>query len=354
VILLGGAGAVAIGLGAACTAGQTAYSGVTEPIQIGGAQFIAGDLPGTPPPDGGGSGGVGPDGGAPVFPPLSILGVSASTNYIISGISGVGISNLTATTDTVAVGVRLADEGTGYWVVPAAATAPNPGSAPPVVRGFPGFSANFNPADTPGNTSLQFVGLGSDGSAGAQFRFPICIESRVPDNGHACSVSHPPRPVPAVVFALRWDTNFDVDLNVQVPTGLVVNPKTQLTSVDIDGGTPGITTSPNAVGWYDGDVGVIDRDSMGSCVVDGWREEDLVFQDAPPPGLYDIYANPFASCGQASVRFTLTIYERGADGGFHVPDPPISGELLASQTTGGGISTTCGAATGLFVVEKQF
>ena len=349
--MLGGAVVALLAGGLSCTDGQTAYSGVTEPIQVSGAQFIAGDLPGTPPPDGGFSA---PAADAAV-PALSfVMSPTTSVNEIISGRPGVNVTNATTTTDAVAVGIRLGDEGTGYWVVPTQAIAPNTAGAPALVRDVSTFSVNFNPGDAPGENSLRVVAIGSGGEGGPQSRIPVCIESRIPDNGHACSQTHPPRPVPAVVIALRWDTNFDVDLNVIVPSGLIVSPKTQPATVVADGGTLDASSSPNAVGWYDGNVGVIDRDSIGSCVIDGWREEDLVFQDAPPPGLYDIYANPFASCGQPSVRFTMTIYERGADGGFHVPDPPISGELLASQTTGDGVSTTGGAATGLFVVEKQF
>jgi hypothetical protein len=348
--VFGGAVAASMALGIACTEGQTAYIGVTEPIQISGAQFIAGDLPGIPPVDGGNV-----SGGDAGFPPLSFVVNPIVKGFVIPGFAGLGVT-VDTTADVVALGVRLADQGTGYWVVPATQVPSPPIATQPASIEF-SFSTNFNAADTPGLTSLRVVAIGSDGNAGTQVNAPLCIESRVPDNGHACPSSHVPPPVPAVVITLQWDTNFDVDLNVIVPSGLVVNPKTQLTTVvpDEEGGTAlsPPTMSTNAIGLYDGPIGVIDRDSIGSCVIDGWREEDLVFQDPPPPGLYDIYANPFASCGQSSVRFTMTIYERGVDGSLH-PTSPVSGELLASQTTGGGLSVTGGAATGLFVLEKKF
>lgn len=348
--MIGGGVAASMASGIGCTDGQVAYSGVTEPIQVSGAQFIAGDLPGAPPIDGGASGST--DAG---LPPLSFVENPSAKPFIIPGSVGVAFTAAT-TADVAALGVRLADDGTGYWVVPATQLPSPPTSNMPASISIP-FSVNFNVADTPGFTSMRVVAIGSDGNAGTQVNSPLCILSRVPDNGHACPSSHIPPPVPAVVITLKWDTNFDVDLNVIVPSGLVVNPKTQLTTVvaSEDGGTAlsPPTMSTNAIGLYDGTTGVIDRDSIGSCVVDGWREEDLVFQDPPPPGLYDIYANPFASCGQPSVRFTMTIYERGVDGSLH-PTSPVSGELLASQTTGGGLSVTGGAATGLFVLEKKF
>ncbi len=332
-LLLGGAVAAGLGLGLACSSGQTAYDGLTEPFQIPGGQFIKGEFP--PPRAAAGA--------------LTVHTVSSSPEFILSGLSS--SIEATTTTDAVALGVRLSDLGTGYWVVPASGIPTPATPSQPAFRTF-GVPANFNPADAPGTESLTVIAIGSDGTTGAPASYPLCLESRVPDNGHACTQKNP---LPAVVIALTWDTNFDVDLNVVLPSHVIVNPKTQLTSVVIDdGGTSEVHTVPFAVGLYDGPVGVIDRDSMGSCVVDGWHEEDLVFQEAPPPGLYDIYANPFASCGQSSVRFTLTIYRPGTDGNLHAFDRPLSGELLASQTTGGALSLTGGAATGLFGLEKQF
>jgi hypothetical protein len=349
----GAAVSAALFAGAACTDGQTAYDGLKEPIQVSGAQFIVGDLPGIPAPDGG-STHLGADAALPL---LSIIASpTPSADDIVSGLSGLSFTGTAATTDAVALGVRLGDEGTGYWLVPAAAIDLYNPPPPANARYFPSFSMSFNRMDVPGVDHLRFVAIGNDGSGGNQISVPICIESRVPDNGHTCALFPPRPPVPAVVFALTWDTNFDVDLNVVVPSGLLVSPKTQPTTVVVDGGVSEAGPARNAVGLYDGTTGVIDRDSIGSCIVDGWREEDLVFQDAPPPGRYDIYANPFASCGQPAVRFTLTIYEPGADQNLHPSTkyPPVSGELLASQTTSGAVSATSGAPTGLFVRELKF
>jgi hypothetical protein len=329
---------------AACN-GMPANDGLTEPIQISGGQFISGPLPGSPPPDGGNGssdGGTDAGGGDGGLPPLSVTSVIFTNPFIVSGISGTGISGL-ATNDAVAVGVALANRGTGYWVVPTLGQDIE----------FPGqrdfsFTASFNPDDVAGDTDLRVVAIGASDNGGVQYNAPLCIESRVPDNGHACIAAHP---VPAAVFTLRWDAAFDLDLTVITPSGLNVNPKGVTITAPVDGGI-GPLPHPEAVGLYDTTAGVIDRDSMGGCVVDGWREEDLVFLNYPATGLYDIYADPFASCGQPAVRFTLTIYEAGGDGNLHATFTR-SGELLASQTTGGALSDG-GSAAGLFVAEKQF
>lgn len=326
--------AVIAGLGTAvavgCNDGQQAYVGYGEPILISGAQFIPGPLPGTPPPPLGDAGTVtlpeaGADAGPGASVPLSVTEVLFQNAFIVSGLAGTNVQGL-ATNDSVAVGVQLAHQGSGYWVVPMQAQD----SQFPGQSDF-GFSLSLNRNDTPGDTDLNVVAFDKNGNAGQQFAAPICIESRIPDNNHAC---FPKKLVPRAVFSLTWDVGFDVDLHVVVPSGRDVNAKTAPTSVAIDGGTPGPT------------IGQVDRDSMANCANDGWRQEDLIFQDAPPAGLYQIYAAPFASCGQAAVRFTLNIYEPGSDGNLHSTFSR-SGELLANDVTGG-------VTTGLFVAEKQF
>jgi hypothetical protein len=313
-------GAVVAGVG--CSDGVQADSGITEPIQVSGGQFVSGPLPGTlpsdttsPPPDAGTALGA-----------LSVTSVTFQNAFLISGISGTSVSGL-ATSDAVAVGVQLKNQGSGYWVVPMQGQDVQfPGQSD-----F-GFSLSLNPADTPGNTDLRVVALDANGHAGQQTNAPVCILSRVPDNEHAC---FPKKKVPAAIFTLTWDTNFDVDLHVVTPAGRDVNAKTALTSVPFDGGgAPGPT------------IGLIDRDSIGNCAVDGWREEDLVFQDPPPKGSYLIYAAPFSSCGQSTVRFTFNLYEAGSDGNLHSTFTR-SGELLANDVTGG-------TSDGLFVAEKVF
>ncbi len=317
--------AVVAAAGAACSSSVPANAGLGEPIQVSGAQFISGPLPGSA-PDPDASAAAEPDAGPPVLTPLSVTSVIFTNSTVVSGIGGTSVSGL-ATSDTVAVGVRLESLGTGYWVVPIQGQdAQFPGQSD-----F-GFSLSFDRGDSPGETNLHVVAIGSSGAAGQEVDAPICIQSRVPDNGHACEPNHK---VPQAVFTLTWNVDFDVDLHVITPGGFDVNPKTLVTSQPYDGGLPVPPT-----------LGLIDRDSIGNCVVDGWREEDLVFQDAPPDGNYLVYAAPFASCGQEAVTFTFTIYEPGSDGNLH-PTFTRSGELLANDATGG-------ASPGLFVAQKTF
>lgn len=308
---------------AGCSDGIQADVGITEPIQVSGGQFISGPLPGTAPTV---EPGQTTDAGMSAPGPLTVTNVAFTNAFVISGIGGTPVSGL-ATSDAVAVGVQLRNKGTGYWVVPMQGQDVQfPGQSD-----F-GFSLSLNPADAPGNTDLRLVALDAQGNAGSQTDAPMCILSRVPDNEHEC---FPSKKVPQAVFTLTWNTDFDVDLHVIMPSGRDVSAKTSWTSVPFDGGgAPGPT------------VGLIDRDSIGNCVIDGWREEDLVFQDPPPNGTYLIYADPFSSCGQQAVVFTFDLYEPDADGNLHSTFTR-SGELLANDTTGG-------SSAGLFVAQKVF
>lgn len=313
-------------LAAACDDGQPANAGLTEPIDVHGAQFISGPLPGPPPVDGGpvplGDGGA--DAGAARFPALTVTNVGFQNPIVTPGAAGKSFSGR-ATSDAVAIGIALAGLGTGYWVLPIQATDPDfPGQSD-----F-GFSADFSAGDSAGRRQLLTVAIDGNGNAGTQVATPMCIESRIPDNLHECNKMNV---VPRAVFTLQWDTNFDLDLHVVFPDGKDVNPK-------VPTPTPIMSNPPPKT------VPHIDRDSLGNCVPDGLRQEDLVFQDAPVKGTYLLYANPFDSCGQGTVRFNMIISEPGSDGALH-PTFSRSGELIQLQANGGG-------SAGLFVAEKQY
>jgi hypothetical protein len=313
------------GLVAACSDdGQGPNTGLGEPLVVTNAQFIAGPLPGTTPLDGGTTTTTAPDGGT-VVAPLSVQALGF-TNDFVSPQQGAKPFSGSVSKDAVAVGFRLDELGSGYWVIPVGPID----VINPAVATFGG-QANFAAGVSPGLHQFWGVGIGANGQGGVQFPAGLCVESPIPDNGFACNPKNKP---PGAVFTLTWDSNFDLDLHVITPDGHDLNPKSQFGQA-IDAGTGPLprTSLPN-----------VDRDSLGSCVPDGRRQEDAVFPDGLTSGTYFVYVDPFAPCGQQSTRFTLTISETTGT----CPACSFatvftrSGEILASQVTGG-------ASTGLFV-----
>jgi hypothetical protein len=297
-----------------CDVGQGPSTGIGEPLQVTNGQFIPGELPGRPPSTTD-AGPAAADAGAAA---LAVLSFSFNSTLVVPGVGSKSFGG-DVTSDAVAVGVRLVDQGTGYWVVPV-------GTPDLQVAGATtfGLTTAFDPNDPPGLHDLRFVALGPSGAGGTQSDLQVCIESRIPDNGHACDPTVAP---PKAIFSLQWDDNFDLDLHVTAPDGTDYDPKNPY-------GEPieaGLRTLP-------GDLPFIDRDSLRACQPDGLRQEDLVFPDALPTGRYHVYVDPYAACGQNAVHFTFTLYESSGTCpacNLGVAYPPTSGELLASQVTGG-------------------
>ena len=248
--------------------------------------------------------------------PLSVVSLGVGNPIVQAGASLSVKGDVSA--DTVAVGIRLLGLGTGYWVVPAGA----PDSQTPGALSY-SLSTGYDIDDAPGAHTLRVVAIGSDGSAGTQADLGICLNSRIPDNGHSCLPDVAP---PAAVFTLTWDTNFDLDMHIVAPDGLVYDSKTLL-AVPLEAG---VTSLPP-------DQPFIDRDSMRSCVPDGLHQEDLIFPTSLPRGTYYVFVNPYSACGQNAVHFTFTAYQSTGKCPACNLQPTLkqSGELLASQATGG-------------------
>jgi hypothetical protein len=307
---------VGAGLAAAgCDSGAGPYDGLGEPIQTSG-QFVPGNLPGEPPPDGGAA--SGDDGAADGPVPLEIRSWMLGTSEVQPGAQGLGLSGL-VTSDAVAVGVALQGLGTGYWVAPVG--VPDPSDL--TEESF-GTTVGFEPTIPAGVHDILLVGIDGSGRGGTQFSAPLCFANVIPDNGHACNPTKQP---PGAVMSLHWDSNFDLDLHVVTPDGDDINPK-QPYGVVLDSG----------IHAADPTLPHIDRDSLRNCVPDGLRREDVIFPAGLPRGTYTIYVDPYASCGQAATRFTFTLYESSGTCPhctFGSAAAPIAGEVLASQVTGG-------------------
>ncbi|HEY6725253.1 MAG TPA: hypothetical protein VI197_14560 [Polyangiaceae bacterium] len=257
--------------------GESLTQGLEEPIQIQGAQFRRGTLPGSLPAD------------EPEAPrPTSLASQGRTVEQGSSGISIVGRT----TPDAESIAVLLhGGGGSGYWVLPVGTPEPQFNDEPTF-----GFSVAFG-RELAGMQRLRVAAIDARGESGTQSELEICVAPRVPDNLNACVPTIAP---PELVVSLSWDRAADLDLVVVAPSGKQVSPKDPST-VNLDEAgdpVPGET------------VGVFDLDSNAGCRGDGRRLENLVFQERPEPGRYLIYANLFDACGEDSVRFSSVLYEK--------------------------------------------
>jgi hypothetical protein len=307
--------------------GESLTEGLTEPLRVryGGtrnAQFHGGQLPGSKPLSSEETlTGVKPNLPSTTLTTARGVVVQADTEFVLSGVTS---------TEAVAIGIRFEDLGTGYWVLPVT-------SRDPALPGTFSWSAtaDFGVGIPPGRHTLRVVAIDGAGHAGTQTETSLCVTSAVPDNLSACSPGATP---PSTVLSMVWDTPVDLDLRVITPQGKIVDPKHPSTSVAVDG----------QVDVTQKGTGIFDRDAVRGCVHDGHQRENLVWQDAPLPGTYFVYASLYDACGQAAVRFQVSINRPGPelDGGTQplINTFSLTGELLA-------VDADSGAKLGLFVTE---
>ncbi|HEY6077456.1 MAG TPA: hypothetical protein VIW29_01550 [Polyangiaceae bacterium] len=272
---------------AACS-GEPVVEGLNEPIRISSPDFEPqlqeGELPG--------------------LPPLTADEINAGQKPKTPNVSGINLASASippreparvfsglASPDSVAIGVRLAGLGSGYWVLPTgAADAVNDGALE--WKFFAAFGGDL----PPGKRQMLFAGIDAQGRSGNQQGLTLCLQPEVPDNGNACDPTQAP---PAFVVSLGWDAAIDLDLRVITPTGKVVDSKHPTTAEKDEDGK----LDPSAEG-----VGAIDHDSFANCAADGRRRENLVFQEQPPAGTYLVYANLYDACDESGAGFDVSLH----------------------------------------------
>ncbi|MFI5297691.1 MAG: hypothetical protein ACHREM_06285 [Polyangiales bacterium] len=243
-----------------CAASPAIEAGLDQPIIVEGATFLKGDLP------------VGTSG-----PQVGSIGLNNSD--FIPGQAGKAISG-TVDSTAYSVAIRVQEAGTGYWLVPV-------GTADPFQAGQLDWSctASFARSLAPGKYTLAMVAFDGGGNAGALTTQDV--------------IAHPLIPAGRTVISLRWNSAADLDLVVTTPAGLIVSPKNVT------------TTLPSAATHTGPSVGTLDRDSETACVEDGLRQEDLVWPDAPDPGVYSVRVDMFSACSAAAATFDVRLIVDG-------------------------------------------
>ena len=257
--------------GVACDKSVDAPVALEEPFRFGyvvgsssfHAQFFDGDLP-TP------TGGP-VVAGVDVGPAEAAPGTQAKSGYVIR-----------LERKAYSVALRLKGRTNGYWIArvdQVEALFDNQVSA--------SIFFDVSPAVTPGRYEIELSGVDGDGHFGVRSTAPVVVVPRVPVNAPA-------------LISLRWDSAVDLDLQLKAPDGTLLSAKrpTTLPIGAADGGdAPGVAT--------------LLGDSGGSCIDDGYREEDVVFATAPTPGTYSIYVNPYSLCGKLGTTYEVTVSRGG-------------------------------------------
>jgi hypothetical protein len=295
-------------------AGEPAPIGLGEPITIATAAFKPGSLPGSAP--------AGADARTVAGP--RITAIQTISGLAFAGQAGKAVSGR-ASTDAVAIALRFAGAGTGYWVQPlGVADLLNGGELTFDIR------IDFAATAPPGNQKLELVALDASGAGGEQSLLSLCVDAVIPDNFNVCAPNLAP---PAAVISLDWDTAADLDLQVTTPAGKLVDGKHPNT---VGMGAPAAEIAAG---------GALDGDAQIGCRAVGPRRENLVWQQPPASGSYQIRVNLYDACGAQSAHFAVTLYTSEPDDmgtSRLVRRQRIAGSLLALQANGG-------AAPGLYI-----
>lgn len=297
---------------AAC-GGTEDPSGLEEPLVVQQADFKSGVLPGD----------VAVPGAPPAAP--AITSFAAGFGVLRPGTRGAQLSGR-STKEAYSVGVRLKDQGTGYWVRPV-------GGEDPLIPNELGWSLAFDAASDilPGKHDLEVVSFDATGKAGTKQTLSLCIASDLPDNLNVCDPKNAP---PLAIVSLRWSTDADLDLSLVAPDGTTY------------GRSKRSLISAGKV------IAKLDDDGVSGCVADGKHTESFAFLDTPPLGSWNVYVNLFDACAKTAVEFELSIYQRvgNPDGTFALTElssSRVTGQLLRQQSNGGAGNAT-------FVTDLKF
>jgi hypothetical protein len=290
MLLLAGA------LTAGCGASASPESGITALLRVPGAQFVPGPLA----PDTSATG------------TAVISGVALNNTKIYPGEQGFPLSG-TVTGATALVGLQGDD---GYWIVPA-----------PIVDlstsgGFD-FSASltFSPLLPMGSQTLILRGVAADGTIGKAQLYTL--------------TATPLAPVGALVISLNWDTESDMDLHVVIPN--VDDPTMPIELWNKHPVPPvpfGTTPDPATLAMEP----YLDFDSNANCVIDGRRQENVIFPlgSTPPPGDYTVRVDAASLCGQSGAQWQVTATQYDSNGQNPYPAywPPAEWQATDADTRG--------------------
>lgn len=287
--------AAAAGVAATGCHGLDADPGLGADVRVSGAQFFPGDMPAA-------------TGDA------RVTSVDSPNNTVRPGQIDKALSGrITREGRAVAFGFP---GDAGYWTVPA---GPMDISLPDQLD----WSAKLSFAATLDEGPRDLAVAAVD--AAGRFGPPTMLTLRV--RPHTVDLTDT-----RLVVSLSWDTEADLDLHVVVPSQPPITVWTKHPTTYTPP-APGDPVDPDAISA----AGVLDADSNSQCLIDGRREENVIWRGpsaAPPHGSYAVLVDTFSLCAQATAHWTVDVYAGGDPTSLHHAE----GTVVDSDTRGAHIA----------------
>ncbi|MFV8755899.1 hypothetical protein ACNOYE_35560 [Nannocystaceae bacterium ST9] len=311
---------VCLGIGLlACTGEVDTSVGVLEPVRVIEGSFHPGAL-------------VESSSGAP-----AITSIESASGLVLVGERDRLLSGRTSD-DAYAIGLRFRELGSGWWTVPVQ-------DLDPAYPGERDFQLRFDVGGgvPPGIHALALAALDEQGRRGELFELEVCVrDPLLPDDLNPCDPELLP---PALVIALSWDLDVDLDLIVDTPAGKRISAKTPTSY-------PGEGMPVPDEALDDPTLGVLLRDSNPACEIDGRNAEAVVWAEPPSEtGSYLVRADLFDACGQSGASLSAVVYRRVQrdDGTWALRETQrVDGAMFDIQASGGA-----GTPLYLMAVEGQ-
>lgn len=244
----------------ACVDSVPPDRGADAYMQMPGAQFVRGTMPGG-------------SAAGPAVAQIDLINDNIWPGFADDPVTGA----LGPTATAAAIGLQ---GDVGYWIV----VAGPPDVATPTNPSFSSTAA-FSFGIVPGNYTLVVRAVDAAGNFGLPSE-QILVAEPSPTNPPATG---------DLVITLTWDTEVNLDLHVVDPNG-----------TEIYWGSPS-SQPPFSFDQPDGgSFGYLDYDSNANCVIDGLRREDAIWAEPPPSGKYTVRVDAPTLCGQPIAHWNVS------------------------------------------------
>ena len=293
-------------LGVGCEAGVRGRTGLEAWLRVGGATLVDGPISSAIDP-------VVSDGRQAIVGRYPTMVLPGQINQAFAGYVQQGGR---------AVAVGLSDDR-AYWIVPAPSVNQEAGSKGELLFSS---SLSFSPLIPSGAHDLVVRAVGADGRMGNPSVFPVMVT-----DADVTSVRG------VLQIRLLWDSNADLDLHVIVPVDRndlsdPTDPKAP-TSIEVWANRPSSLPARPSFDPYPPErimaAGALDYDSNSGCVIDGRRQENVVWGGPPlPAGHYVVRVDTVSLCGEPAAQWRVDVFQDGNP----VPINAARGESVDSDT----------------------